>query len=97
MTSKKTELGISGRNSKRSLAIQSYVDRYQVSRRKVESIGVEWLDRMSEDARLLMLHYNNTKMRRTRTNVRKMPVKSVPRFTETQRIERMMHLARKVA
>jgi hypothetical protein len=100
--SKKWELGLVSRrrNKQRREAIEGYMLRYQVNRQKVETIGLNRLEAMSEEARTLLLHMKDRRVRsvvRPAVQAKPKPAKCVPIFTETQRIERMMHLARKVS
>jgi hypothetical protein len=99
VTSQMTQLGFVGRNnSANNLAIRQYMMRYQVSRRCVMAVGVERLEKMSPEARDLVLHLTPREagLQRARRVARQKPAR--PTKQENQdRIERMMRFAERCA
>jgi hypothetical protein len=90
------KLKISVRETDRKLAVRGYMERYKVSRSMVEKIGVDRLNRMSEEGRELFLHSrlgrHNAARHKDSSNGRKLS-----KAERTERIERMMQLAERCA
>jgi hypothetical protein len=77
-------------NCKPSAEVSAYMERYQVSQRKVESIGIERLNRMEETAREFWLKHREPRLSH--------PTRRRPDLkNDTERIERMMQLAERCA
>ena len=82
--------------SEHTLAVRGYMERYKVSRRMIETIGVDRLDRMSEKARELFLHSRlglHTAARRKAPQAGR----KLSETERTERVERMMQLAERCA
>jgi hypothetical protein len=90
------KLKISVRETDRRLAVRRYMDRYNVSRYLVEKVGVDRLDRMSEEARELFLHSRLGRHSAAHSKALQ-AVRQLSETERTERVERMMQLAERCA
>jgi len=97
VTSKLYDQGIGGRKTTATGDVRRYMERYQVSRRKVECAGVSRLNAMTEDAQKLLLGIKMGIAVSPSRVKKRIYVPALRKQPNAERIEKMLYLAKRIA